>query len=98
MVYKYKYLGGSNEETHKAGAAKNAVIRNCNITFGDWYAVCSQMNSTVIIESGTYKINNPLKSQGGLQANFIGKDGPAGFIEIRGCNFTGMIKNNNTTY
>ena len=92
-------LGGSNRETPNAGAATNAVARNCNITSRDWYAVCSQMNSTAIIESGTFMENTAdTQYKGVLQANFIGDDGPAGSIEVRGGTFTGKINSNNIAY
>ena len=94
-------IGGSNTtgETPNAGAAIDAIVRNCNITSGDWYAVCSQMNSTAIIENGIFKVNDiPSQYQGVLQANFQGDDGPAGNIEVRGGTFTGTIKGNNKDY
>lgn len=92
-------LGGDSTSTPYPGAAVNAVVRNCDITSGDYYAVCSQQNSTAIIESGTYRINDtPVTTQGVLQANFIGTDGPAGNIVVRGGDFTGIIKADNSGY
>lgn len=96
-------LGGDQTGTPNYGAATNAVVRNCNITSGDYYAVCSQMNSTAKIESGTYNVGTKadgttVQTTGALQAYFVGNDGPAGNIEVTGGTFTGTIKGNNKDY
>ena len=89
-------IGGSNGETPNVGAATNTIVRNCDITSGKWYAVCSQYNSTVTIESGVFRENDKFSNfKGALQASFEGTDGPAGHITVTGGTFIGKIDNSN---
>lgn len=88
-------VGGSTGETPNASAATNAVIKDCNVTSGDYYAICAQQNSTVTIESGIYTADTRSTIAGVLQGTFIGTDGPKGTITVTGGTFNGAINNNN---
>ena len=88
-------VGGSTGETPSAASATNAVIKNCNVTSGDYYAVCAQQNSTVTIESGTFTADSRSDNAGVLQGTFIGTDGPKGTITVTGGTFNGNINKNN---
>jgi len=88
--------GGSTGETPNCGAALNMVMKNCAVEGGDYYAICSQNDSNVTIESGTYSETTvTTTNKGVLQANFKGTDGPAGYITVTGGVFTGTIKEGN---
>lgn len=87
-------FGGSTGETPSAAAATNAVIRDCVVTSGDFYAVCAQQNSTVTIESGEYTANPASPSSRTIQGTFVGTDGPKGTITVKGGVFNGPIANN----
>jgi len=93
---------GGDSGANVKGVAENVTIKDCNITSGDYYAVCSQNRSSVTIESGTYisnqdKVNagkgNP--PQGVLQGSFKDDDGPEGQIIVIGGTFNGEIKATN---
>ena len=90
-------IGGSQGETPNAGAATNVIVRNCNFTSGDFYALCAQFNSTVTIESGNYQIfdDGTNRGTGVLQGTFIGTDGPEGTITVTGGTYVGSISKNN---
>ncbi len=91
-------IGGSQSDWgEKAGAAKNVTITACQITSGDYYAVCSQMGSDATIVSGTYISNqNAVNNKGNLSpaviyGRFVGNDGPEGYITVTGGSFSGKI-------
>lgn len=84
--------------THGAGPATNVTIAGCNITSGDYYAVCSQMGSNATIVSGTYVSNQTAVNNGVGQLSpaviygrFVGNDGPEGYIYVAGGSFSGKI-------
>ena len=87
-------VGGSNGETPNAGAATNVTIKNCDVLSGDYYAVCSQMNSTVTIKNGTYNANSGSIYSGVIQGTFVGTDGPKGTIVVEDGTFVGAIASN----
>ncbi len=87
-------FGGSTGETPSPAAATNAVIRDCVVTSGDFYAVCAQQNSTVTIESGNYTADSTSATSGTIQGTFVGTDGPKGTITVTGGVFNGPIVNN----
>ena len=93
-------VGGSSDAAYK-GTAKNTVIENCNITSGDYYAVCSQNKSDVTIKSGTYTSNQTAVNNGVgnlsprvLYGSFVGEDGPEGSIIVEGGTFIGKVDKN----
>jgi len=83
---------------HGADKATNVTIANCNVTSGDYYAVCSQMGSDATIVSGTYVSNQNVvnstvgqKSPAVIYGRFTNDDGPEGYIYVTGGNFNGTI-------
>ena len=87
-------FGGSTGETPSPAAATNAVIKDCVVTSGDFYAVCAQQNSTVTIESGNYTADSRSAYSGTIQGTFKGGDGPKGTVTVTGGVFNGPIVNN----
>ena len=87
-------VGGSSDAAVK-GIAKNTVIKDCNVLSGDYYAVCSQNESTVTINGGQYTANTASSYSKVLQASFKGDDGPEGTISVVAGTFTGAIAASN---
>jgi len=83
-----------------AGTSTGVVIKNCDVTSGDFYAVCSQMDSQATIESGTYTANtaNNCSSSRVIHGNFIGTDGPEGKIVVNDGFFNGGIESTNAVW
>ena len=82
---------------HGADKATNVVITDCDITSGDYYALCSQMNSTATINGGKFTANtaNGCTASRVLHGYFTGTDGPQGSIFVTDGQFSGKIENNN---
>ena len=87
-------VGGSSDAAVK-GIAANTVIKDCNVLSGDYYAVCSQNESTVTINGGQYTANTASSYSKVLQASFQGDDGPEGTISVVAGTFTGAIAASN---
>ena len=101
-------IGGSQDDwgtvatptidgVHGADKATNVVITGCDITSGDYYALCSQMNSTATINGGKFTANtaNDCTSSRVLHGYFTGTDGPQGSIFVTDGQFIGKINNDN---
>ena len=101
-------IGGSQDDwgtvtnptidgVHGANKATNVIITDCDITSGDYYALCSQMNSTATINGGKYTANtaNGCTASRVLHGYFTGTDGPQGSIFVTDGQFSGKIENNN---
>ena len=80
-----------------AGTSTGVVIKNCDVTSGDYYAICSQMNSQATIKSGTYTANteNSCSTSKVIHGYFVGTDGPQGYITVEGGTFNGSIASSN---
>ena len=97
---------GGSEDADYMGIAKNVVLENCNITSGDYYAVCSQNYSTLTIKSGTYISNSTVLHENAdstisphvLYAAFKNADGPEGYISVIGGYYSGTINTSNTEW